>query len=178
MLVEEQKTTDILDNMLSQIDLSDMTYQNMQFEFGYPSDIALRVSKNPNGMPLVVLFYSDLKEVYDFESPVYLNSSVRLYIMLPSNFKKLDQEETYTNAINVAQTIIHRLVELSEIYPGVNKINSFESDPQENWNMIVSNKELTENGKIQILSDFVFPYDLSGRDMKFNLEILKKYKCN
>lgn len=177
MAIERQKTTDVLTALFSEVDLSDLGFSDINFLFGHPQDISIKLDKNPNAMPLIVLFYQDLNEEFIKDSTVYLSSDLTLYVMLPFDFAKQSQSEIYTNAIDVTQEIIERIGETSETFPGINEIGNVGSNPQENWSMIFSSKSVQSN-KITILSKNVLNMNLSGRDMKFNIEILTKFKCN
>lgn len=177
MAIERQKTTDVLTALFNSVDLSDLGFTNINFLFGHPQDISRKLDKNPNAMPLIVLFYQDLDEEFIKDSNIYLNSDLKLYVMLPFDFAKQNQSEIYTNAIDVTQEIIERIGEASEIFPGINEIGNVRSNPLENWSMIFSSKSVQSN-KIITLSKNVLNMNLSGRDMRFNLEILTKFKCN
>jgi len=178
MTVVEQKTTDVLKTLFNEVDVTDLGYTAINFMYGDPKDISLRLNNRPNNFPLVIMYYSDLKESFSFgDSNIYLNSNIKLYVMLPGNFKKLDQSEEEVNAIDVAQTIIHRFRQATDDSFMVNEVKEFDSNPLENWNVIISQKNI-DGVKMKSESEFAFDLDLSGRDMRFQLDVYTKLsKC-
>ena len=177
MAVEKQKTTDVLTALFNEVDLSDLGLSNINFLFGHPQDISRKLDNNASIKPLIVLFYQDLEEEFIKDSTIYLESDLRLYVMLPFDFAKQSQSEIYTNAIDVTQEIIERIKEASEVFLGAEISGNIKSNPQEHWSMIFTSKSAQSN-KINTVSKNVVNMNLSGRDMKFNLDILTKQKCN